>query len=267
MAEHFMRIRFHTLAASRAACCALLLAAFAHVPVIAQTQLQPELQAQTEQPRGSDDHPPHPLHQIDDAMVRLPLAAALGAALALRPKRRGTPPRSPAVVQTQIVLAVVGAVVMLIVGASLARAFGIVGAANLVRYRSKIDDPKDAAVMLCALSVGLASGVGLYALTIFSTGFMVAALWVIESFEPHSHKHFLLKIKSEKDTDAMRDRFETILGTYQLPFELRSASDNEVCYDIQVPIEIQTDDVSNRILQLDPDGHLAVEWEEKKNKK
>ena len=38
-------------------------------------------------------------------MVRLPLAALLGAALALRPKRRGTPPRSPAVIQTQIILA------------------------------------------------------------------------------------------------------------------------------------------------------------------
>jgi hypothetical protein len=37
---------------------------------------------------------------------------------------------------------------MLVVGASLARAFGIVGAANLIRYRSKIDDPKDAVVML-----------------------------------------------------------------------------------------------------------------------
>jgi uncharacterized membrane protein YhiD involved in acid resistance len=154
-----------------------------------------------------------------------------------------------------------------VVGASLARAFGIVGAANLVRYRSKIEDPKDAAVMLCALSVGLASGVGLYALTIFSTGFMVAALWVIESFEPQSNKHFLLKIKAGKDTDAMRDKFEEVLTSYKLPFELRSASDDEVCYDLQVPIELQTDDVSNRILQLDPNGHLAVDWEEKKNKK
>ena len=115
--------------------------------------------------------------------MRLPLAAVLGAALALRPQRRGTPPRDPAVVQTQIILAVVGAVIMLVVGASLARAFGIVGAANLIRYRSKIDDPKDAVVMLCALAVGLASGVGLYALAVFSTVFMVAALWVIESFE------------------------------------------------------------------------------------
>ena len=118
--------------------------------------------------------PVHPLHEIGDALVRLPLAAALGAALALRPKRRGTPPRTPAVVQTQIVLSLVGAIVMLVVGTSLARAFGIVGAANLVRYRSKIDDPKDAAVMLCALSVGLASGVGLYAMAIFSTAFMLS---------------------------------------------------------------------------------------------
>jgi uncharacterized membrane protein YhiD involved in acid resistance len=261
-----MRFRFHLRLVPVCAGCVLLLSMAAPRRVTAQTQTPPELQTQEQEKPRSDDHPPHPLHQIDDAMVRLPLAAALGAALALRPKRRGTPPRTPAVVQTQIVLAVVGAVVMLIVGASLARAFGIVGAANLVRYRSKIDDPKDAAVMLCALSVGLASGVGLYALTIFSTAFMVGALWVIESFEPHSHKHFLLKIKAEKDTDGMRDKFEQILQTYRLPFELRSASDDEVCYDLQVPIGVQTDDVSNRLLQLDPAGHLAVEWEEKKNK-
>ena len=229
------------------------------------SQLPPQ-QGVARPPADTDSHPTHPLHEIDDAMVRLPLAAALGAALALRPKRRGTPPRSPAVVQTQIVLALVGAVVMLVVGASLARAFGIVGAANLVRYRSKIEDPKDAAVMLCALSVGLAAGVGLYALTIFSTVFMVAALWVIESFEPHSHKPFMLNIKAEKETDALRAKFERILQTYKLPFELRSTSDEEVCYETQVPIDVQIDDVSNRILKLDPAGHIAVEWEEKKKK-
>ena len=233
-------------------------------------QQMPQLQTGQEQANGqrtdTDNHPPHPLHEIDDAMVRLPLAAALGTALALRPKRRGTPARTPAVVQTQIMLAVVGAVVMLVVGASLARAFGIVGAANLVRYRSKIDDPKDAAVMLCALAVGLASGVGLYALSAFSTVFMVAALWVIESFEPETKKPFLLKVKAGKDTDSYRTRIEKILETYGLAFELRSASDEEVCYEVQVPIEVQTDDVSNRILKLDPEEHCAVEWEEKKKK-
>jgi hypothetical protein len=61
------------------------------------------------------------------------------------------------VIQTQIILAIVGAVVMLVVGSSLARAFGIVGAAGLVRYRAKIEDPKDAGVMLSTLAIGLAS--------------------------------------------------------------------------------------------------------------
>jgi hypothetical protein len=124
------------------------------------------------------------MHEMRAVAVRLPLAAALGTALALRPRRRGTPIRQPAVVQTQIVLAIVGALIMLVVGASLARAFGIVGAANLIRYRSKIEDPKDAVVMLSALSVGLAAGVGLFVLAILGTAFLVGALWIIEGFEP-----------------------------------------------------------------------------------
>ena len=63
---------------------------------------------------------------------------------------------------------------MLVVGASLARAFGIVGAANLIRYRSKIEDPKDAVVMLVLARRRARLGVGLYALTTFSTAFLVA---------------------------------------------------------------------------------------------
>src|SRR6187431_1874207 len=132
---------------------------------------------------------PRDWNEVIAALISLPLASLLGTVLALRPRRRGTPPRSTAVVQTQIILAVVGAIIMLVVGASLARAFGIVGAASLIRYRSKIGDPKDAVVMLCTLAVGLASGVGLYALAVVSTVFIGAALWVIESFEPRT-RHF-----------------------------------------------------------------------------
>src|ERR671926_1799822 len=108
------------------------------------------------------------------ALIALPLATAMGALLAFRPRRRGTPPRSAPVIQTQIILAVVGAVVMLIVGASLARAFGIVGAANLIRYRAKVEDPKDAVVMLATLSIGLACGVEVFGLAAFATVFILA---------------------------------------------------------------------------------------------
>ncbi len=207
-----------------------------------------------------------PLHEIYAAMIRLPLAAVLGAALALRPRRRGTPPRDQAVIQTQIILAVVGAVIMLVVGASLARAFGIVGAANLIRYRSKIDDPKDAVVMLGSLAVGLASGVGLYALTAFSTAFLVALLWIIESFEAEPLKHFALNVKAGDDTDSLRPKVEAILHRFDLDFELRTSSDEELCYDVEVPMKVPTDRVSNALLRLDPDGHAAIDWSEKKPK-
>ena len=235
-------------------------------PVGAQ---QPDLQSQAQeaQPkRDTDNHPPHPLHEIDDAMVRLPLAALLGTALALRPRRRGTPPRTAPVVQTQIILAVVGAVIMLVVGASLARAFGIVGAANLIRYRSKIDDPKDAVVMLCTLAIGLATGVGLYALSVFSTVFLGVALWLIESFEPKTGKEFLLKIKIGDQTDELRAPIERILRRYRCKYEIRASSDAEVSYDVQVPLEVQTDRITNALLKLDPEGHAAVDWSDVKKK-
>jgi hypothetical protein len=234
--------------------------------VLAQQPNVPEQAGAFRQFFDETTHDIHPMHDIYAAIIRLPLAAVLGTALALRPRRRGTPPRDQAVIQTQIILAVVGAVIMLVVGASLARAFGIVGAANLIRYRSKIEDPKDAVVMLGSLAVGLASGVGLYALTMFSTIFLVALLWVIESFEAESKKHFSLTAKLGADTDALRPRVEGILKQFNLAFELRTSSDEELCYDVQVPLELQTDTVSDSILRLDPDGHAAVEWSDKKNK-
>lgn len=249
---------------------ALLLVAAGPLFVFAQPQEPAAFPGQTAQapepPGDTDNHAPHPLHEIDDAMIRLPLAAVLGTALALRPRRRGTPRRDPAVIQTQIVLSVVGAIIMLVVGASLARAFGIVGVASLIRYRSKIDDPKDAVVMLSALAVGLASGVGLYALAGFSTIFLVVALGVIESFE-QGVKRFDLQIKAGKETDALRPKIERILRRFKLHFELRASSDEEVCYDVQVPIDTPTDRISDAILDLDPEGHAAVEWSEKKAKK
>ncbi len=218
---------------------------------------------------GSKSDPPIPLHTLDEirhAFLRLPLAAALGAMLAFRPKRRGTPPRQIAVVQTQIILAIVGAVVMLVVGTNLARAFGVVGAAGLVRYRAKIEDPKDAGVMLSALAVGLASGVGLYVMATFSGVFILAALWLIESFEPEGRKLFDLKIKMGKDTDGRRKDFEAVLRKYHVDFVLLSSSDDEVCYEVTVPLELNRDRVTNALLKLDPDGHASVEWTEKKPK-
>ena len=203
------------------------------------------------------------IDQLRRAATRLPIAAALAVLLAMRPRRKGTPHRRAAVIQTQVILAIIGAVVMLVVGASLARAFGIVGAAGLVRYRAKIDDPKDAGVMLSTLAIGLASGVGLWMLAVFTTVFIMLVLGIIESFEPKGTRAFSLEIKA-KEPEKFKPKVEEILTRAKLEHTLRTASDEEICYEVNVPLDRKTDRLTEAILKLDPENVTAVEWKEPK---
>ncbi len=204
--------------------------------------------------------------KLTAAFIALPVATALGSALAFRPRRRGTPPRTASVIQTQVILAIVGALVMLIVGASLARAFGIVGAASLVRYRAKVNDPKDAGVMLATLAIGLASGVGLYLLAAFATLFtMIVLLWV-ESLEPRPKKLFELTVKTP-NPEQLQEQIERVLRRNRADFELRTSGGDEVSFEVELPFDAHTDSLSDQILGS-TDRHLTtVEWKEHKPKK
>jgi hypothetical protein len=197
--------------------------------------------------------------------VALPLATALGAALAMRPRRRGTPNLSSQVVQTQIILAIIGALVMIVVGTSLARAFGVVGAAGLVRYRAKVDDPKDAGVMLTTLAIGLASGIGVYGLAVFATVFLMGVLWVIESFEPKARKEFILEVKS-KEAIKVQPLVESLLRRRRVKYELRESTPEEFSFFVQLPMELKTDSISAEIIALDPDPGTGVEWKTENKK-
>lgn len=246
----------------RALMAAAFVAAFA-APAATQT-LDPEQRERSSDVVNTPDLTSQ-VHQLRHAAVRLPFAAGLACVLALRPRRRGTPKRQAPVIQTQIILAIVGAVVMLVVGSSLARAFGIVGAAGLVRYRAKIEDPKDAGVMLSTLAVGLAAGVGIFLLAAFATVFILGVLWVVESFEPRAMQAFTLKVTA-KDPMKLKAQIEQLLARHRLPFELRSSSTEEIHYEVRVPVDRKTDRLSDLIVKLDPET-TAVEWEEKKEKK
>jgi uncharacterized membrane protein YhiD involved in acid resistance len=244
----------------------LVLAAVALVGLSAAAAVAQQSPAQVlTNPSGSEpNHVPESV-PLKQALVALPVAGLLGAALAIRPQRRGTPPRQPAVIQTQIILALVGALVMLVVGASLARAFGIVGAASLVRYRAKVDDPKDAGIMLSCLGIGLASGVGIYWVAAFSTMFILAVVWVLESLEPKTRKEFMLKVKAPESAD-LRAAIESLLKANKVQHELRASSGEDVTYAVKVPLSKKTDALTNAILDLGPKDQMAVEWSDKKPK-
>jgi uncharacterized membrane-anchored protein YitT (DUF2179 family) len=252
-----------------ALCLLIALVIVFSAPVWAQPA--PTTTDELEKPKKSDvlDRTPNLDEQLiglRHAAVRLPIAVGLACVLALRPRRRGTPPRQAHVIQTQIILAVVGAVVMLVVGSSLARAFGIVGAAGLVRYRAKIEDPKDAGVMLSTLAVGLAAGVGVWMLAAFATTFILVVLAVVESFEPKAKQVFTLKVKA-KDPAKLKSDLERLLTKNHVKHELRGTSKEELVYEVRIPLDRKADRLTEIVLAIDPANATAVELEEKKEKK
>jgi len=262
-----VRRALHTSRVARAIAIAVLIL-WGSGLVGAQQPPPPKPEQAVPAPSGEDSLSLHADDLVGDlrsglaqAAVRLPLAAVFGAALALRPRRASSPPRDPAVIETQIVLAIVGALIMLIVGASLARAFGIAGAANLIRYRAKIEDPKDAVVMLSTLAVGLASGVGLFGIALASTLFIAVTLWIIEGFETRV-RTFLLTVKLGENTSARRADVEKLLKRAGTQYELRTTSGEELSYLVTAGASLKTERLSAALSALVPEGKAQIEWKE-----
>ena len=61
---------------------------------------------------------------------------------------------------TLIILSMLISVVMVIIDNSIARAFSLVGALSIIRFRTAIQDPRDIGFVFYALAVGMAVGVG-----------------------------------------------------------------------------------------------------------
>jgi hypothetical protein len=197
-----------------------------------------------------------------EAMVRLPLAAALGGVLAFRPRRAGTPERSAVVIQTQILLAIVGAIVMLVVGQSLARAFGIVGVASLVRYRAKISDPKDAGVMLASLGIGLAMRrrappAGRVRDAVPDRVPLVGGVARADA------RAALPADRDRAEPRAPAQEPRTLLRRNRATFEMRTLSEEQLSYDVALPLDRSTDSLSSAIASLNGGYAKSVQWDEK----
>lgn len=153
--------------------------------------------------------------------LRFALAALLAALLAFRP-RRSVPVnrRNPYVAQTQILLAIVAAAMMIIVGDSAARAFGIFAAASLVSFRTNVRDPKEIAVLLVCLGVGLAMGVGRGDLAVALCLFVLVTLSVLEFLEPRQAFRSMQVCVETRDLDQTHEALRRIFAQQGFSTEL-----------------------------------------------
>ena len=81
--------------------------------------------------------------------------------------------------QAQTLLCVSGAMMMIIIGNSLARAFGIAGAASIIRFRTPVDDPKDVTILFLLMGLGMSTGLGALAVAGLGTAFLCITLLVL----------------------------------------------------------------------------------------
>ncbi len=81
--------------------------------------------------------------------------------------------------QSLILGALVTALVMMAIGDSLARGLGVFGAMAIIRFRTRIDDPRDVLFLFAALSTGLAIGVFGYTISFTGTMLFSAAAFLL----------------------------------------------------------------------------------------
>jgi hypothetical protein len=100
-------------------------------------------------------------------VARLGLAAAIGVLVTAVHKRvRGNRALGYSLARAQTLLCVAGALTMILIDNSVARAFGIAGAASIVRFRTPVEDPTEATVLFLLMALGMASGVGSFGLAL-----------------------------------------------------------------------------------------------------
>jgi uncharacterized membrane protein YhiD involved in acid resistance len=72
-------------------------------------------------------------------------------------------------VHTLVLLSSITAFVMMVIGNSIARAFSLVGALSIIRFRTPVKDTRDTAFVFFSLGIGFAAGTGAYVIAVLGT--------------------------------------------------------------------------------------------------
>jgi len=172
-------------------------------------------------------------------------------------------------VNSLILLTIITAMVIMIIGNNLARAFGLVGAMSIIRFRTAVKDTNDIVYIFFALAVGLAAGVGLYHLAIIGTIFigLISFLLTKIFISNRAEKEFLLQFSfmNEKNDEKY---FETIFNKFLKKIKLinvKSLGDKnivEYSYYISFKSHEQTSDFIRELKAIDGVQQVNVFFDE-----
>jgi uncharacterized membrane protein YhiD involved in acid resistance len=170
--------------------------------------------------------------------VSLSFVLSLLIALVYRETHSGTS-YSQSYVHTLIIMSVVTSLIMIIIGSNIARAFSLVGALSIIRFRSAIKETRDVAFIFLIMAIGMACGTRFYETAVLFTAMIAAIIFFLAktNFGAKSTVELVLKILVNKSLDyekALRDKFsEYLAGHTLLSVESASEDTHELVYSVR----------------------------------
>ena len=145
----------------------------------------------------------------------LSLALAVGCAFAIAWHPRRASIRNPLADfeerKALILLGVVGAVVAELSGTSQTLAFVIFGIGALLRFRTVLDNPKLTGKAIMVVVVGLACGMGSWAMAVFVTAFSWLLMFWLDS---HSSCRVRIRLDDTEDPKPVFDAVQSLLVSH-----------------------------------------------------
>jgi hypothetical protein len=157
--------------------------------------------------------------------------------------------------QSLILGSIVTAMVMMAIGDSLARGLGVFGAMAIIRFRTRIEDPRDVLFLFAALSTGLA--VGVYGFTVSFAGTLlfcaIAGLLHFSPFRSFTSPNMLFfNLKQAADLNAVIKIVEQHTAAHRL-VTISVTKDNATRYQYAITFhkEQEKDVLFNALLVVE----------------
>lgn len=132
-----------------------------------------------------------------ETLIALSLSFVLNLLLAYfyRQTHRGLS-YSVSFVHAMILMGVTISIIMLIIGSNIARAFTLVGALSIIRFRNAVKDSRDVAFIFVAMAIGMGVGTGFYSTAVIFTLFACGMIYILSRFDvgATTRRDILLKV-------------------------------------------------------------------------
>ena len=170
---------------------------------------------------------------------------------------------TPSMEQAQVLLAVSGAMMMVIIEGDLARAFGIAGAAAIIRFRTPVEDPKDITILFLLMGLGMSSGLGLFGVAGTGTLFLCLLLWLLDRTGRALTRSMMVEIEAA-GREFPTAHVQSVFARNRVLFELREiaqSKDVAVRYHATIGQQLSLDEVTEQLVAGGTAGVKSVCWE------